>query len=582
MSLTNTNTRNDFTTANATTTVFAYTFKILDQTHILVYVAGVLKTLGTDYTVSGVGVSTGGNVTLTAAPASGVAVALVRSVPYTQPTTLPTTGPLQPSSIETALDRMTMLIQQVLAAATRAVQVAASSALAATGITLPSPLICGKFLQVNATCDGFNQVALTATGTYVNPVTTKGDLIQGGSVGAQERLALGTLDGTTPVRDPATAKVGWSAGLGGSLVNHTAASVAASNGKVFAVDDGCDRAFRSADVQGCNRAFIVSTPTATQAVGGGGLVVSHGIVRSVVAQGAIARGRYVRKSATANAVEDAGVTVGAGMPPAGTIGQSLTAAAAGVVDLYLFGWTMPDIDKAGTKSGPPTNLKIKPNDTNPTTRIDVTADIIRAGVYLKSTYSVTINCATTGANGLDAGALAANTGYAVWAIYNPTADTWAGLASTSETAPTMPAGYTVKVMIGYFLTNISAATIISFIQLDDEFTWYQPKLVVNSAATAATLLNLAGCTPNTAVKSISVSLVPGATRKLYMHYDSKFTVTDAGAIVGAGSTTSLTAQRSGTHILPCGNCTRTQVYYASSGATAGLIYLHGFRMQFKG
>lgn len=581
MTLTNTATRNDYTTASATQTAFVYSFKIVDQTHIAVYVAGVLKTLGSDYTVSGVGGASGGTVTLLVAPASGVAVALSRSVPYTQPTAFPTAGPFLETTIEALFDRIVMMVQQAVAAATRAVQVSAGSAVAATGITLPNPLICGKYLQVNSTCDGFNQVGLTAVGTYVNPVTTKGDLIQGGSAGAQERLAISATEGAHVVRDPATAKVGWAPGLGGALVNHTAASVAANNGKVFAVDDGCDRAFRSADVQGCNRAFIVSTPTATQAVGANGLTVSSGQVRNVVSQGAIARGRYVRKSATANAVEDAGVTVGAGMPPAGTIGQSLNAAAAGVVDLYLFGWTMPDLDKAGTKSGPPTNLKIKPNDSVPASRIDVTADIMRAGAYLKSTYSVTINCATVGANGIDAGALAASTGYAVWAIYNVTADTWAGLVSTSETAPTMPAGYTVKVMIGYFLTS-AASVILAFVQLDDEFTWYQPRLVVTSNATVATLLNLAGCVPNTAVKSVAVSLVPGATRKLYMHYDSKFTVSDAGAIVGAGATTSLTAQRSGTHILPTANCTRTSVYYASSGATSGLIYLHGFRMQFKG
>jgi hypothetical protein len=69
---------------NGVTTLFPYNFKILDQTHIEVKVDGVLKVLGADYTVTGVGLSNGGNVVFGVAPANGAVVQRARKVPYTR------------------------------------------------------------------------------------------------------------------------------------------------------------------------------------------------------------------------------------------------------------------------------------------------------------------------------------------------------------------------------------------------------------------------------------------------------------------------------------------------------------------
>ena len=77
--------------------------------------------------------------------------------------------------------------------------------------------------------------------------------------------------------------------------------------------------------------------------------------------------------------------------------------------------------------------------------------------YLTRSASLTINTATTGANGLDTGSAANNTWYAVWVIYNPSTATTAALLSTSSSAPTMPSGYTFKARVGWLRTNGSAA-----------------------------------------------------------------------------------------------------------------------------
>ena len=55
--------RNQYT-ATSGQTVFAYTFEIVDKSHIVVLQNGVTLSEGTDYTVSVVGNDSGGNVTL--------------------------------------------------------------------------------------------------------------------------------------------------------------------------------------------------------------------------------------------------------------------------------------------------------------------------------------------------------------------------------------------------------------------------------------------------------------------------------------------------------------------------------------
>ena len=62
MTLTSTTNRSSHTGDNSTT-VFSYSFKIFANTEVDVYLDGVLQTLTTHYTVSGVGADAGGNIT---------------------------------------------------------------------------------------------------------------------------------------------------------------------------------------------------------------------------------------------------------------------------------------------------------------------------------------------------------------------------------------------------------------------------------------------------------------------------------------------------------------------------------------
>lgn len=103
----------DSYTGNSSTTVFAYNFMLLDQTHIKVLVDGVLKTLATHYTVSGVGNSAGGTVTFVTAPAANARVVLVRGSPYSQPTNYVANSAYSATTVMRSLDRLTALTQQL-------------------------------------------------------------------------------------------------------------------------------------------------------------------------------------------------------------------------------------------------------------------------------------------------------------------------------------------------------------------------------------------------------------------------------------------------------------------------------------
>jgi hypothetical protein len=69
--------------------------------------------IGTDYTVTGAGVSSGGSVTLTVAPTSTQRLTILRDVDLTQLNEYVPNGPFPASGQEQALDKLTMQVQQM-------------------------------------------------------------------------------------------------------------------------------------------------------------------------------------------------------------------------------------------------------------------------------------------------------------------------------------------------------------------------------------------------------------------------------------------------------------------------------------
>ena len=163
-------------TGNGTTTVFAYDFKALDQTHLVVTLTvtatGVetTQTITTHYTVSGVGTDGGGNVTMVTAPASTETLTITRAVPQTQTTDLVNRGAVVPTTLETALDRGVQQVQDFNEVTSRTLKVPVSTG-SGVSVELPAPTAntvlqwdaAGTAMTVGPTATDISAAATNAT-----------------------------------------------------------------------------------------------------------------------------------------------------------------------------------------------------------------------------------------------------------------------------------------------------------------------------------------------------------------------------------------------------------------------------------
>ncbi|MGP0664382.1 hypothetical protein [Citrobacter freundii] len=103
---------------NGVTTSFPYTFRIFKKSDLVVQVADLNENitelvLDTDYTVTGAGGYTGGNVILSTPLTSGYQISISRELPVTQEIDFRNQGKFFAEVHEDGFDKLTMLIQQV-------------------------------------------------------------------------------------------------------------------------------------------------------------------------------------------------------------------------------------------------------------------------------------------------------------------------------------------------------------------------------------------------------------------------------------------------------------------------------------
>lgn len=135
-------------------------------------------------------------------------------------------------------------------------------------------------------------------------------------------------------------------------------------------------------------------------------------------------------------------------------------------------------------------------------------------VFKASNVSLTNTITGSGANGLDTGAVAASNFYSVWAIYSPLTNTLASLVSLSATGPTMPAGYTYRMRVGWVFFGSTSRLFRTIqrgrtVQITVGTFPLQIPIVANGAVggwsnTSPTLssLSLVGFVPSTAAKVV--------------------------------------------------------------------------------
>jgi hypothetical protein len=168
---------------NGTTTAFTVPFYFLEAADVQVILRSgtteTVQTLTTNYTVAGAGVTSGGTVTMLVAPAVGTTLTILRNIEATQETDLVPNDRLPAETLEVALDKATMLIQQLDEEAGRSLKFPASDTTASAQLPV-STARASKFLSfdasglpvatvgVDATTDIFTQSGAGAVSRSVN------------------------------------------------------------------------------------------------------------------------------------------------------------------------------------------------------------------------------------------------------------------------------------------------------------------------------------------------------------------------------------------------------------------------------
>lgn len=123
--------------ASASVLTYAFPFPVLSENDVAVYAGGALLGSGA-YTVAGVRQTSGGTITLAAAPADGQTITILRSRPYARLTDFAEAGQFRAKTVNDELDSQQMQTQQVAEEVGRALRLA-PTATGTVDTTLPQP-----------------------------------------------------------------------------------------------------------------------------------------------------------------------------------------------------------------------------------------------------------------------------------------------------------------------------------------------------------------------------------------------------------------------------------------------------------
>ena len=169
MTISTTTIKNSYS-GDGSQTVFAYSFKILDQADIQVIIRAAngtetIKTITTHYTVSGVGAASGGNVTFTTGnvPTNTETVVIRRTTTKTQTVDLVENDPFTAETVEGAFDRSVMIGQEIDEEVGRSIKLSRTNTMTSTEFTVDATTRANKILAF----DSSGEIAVTQElGTY--------------------------------------------------------------------------------------------------------------------------------------------------------------------------------------------------------------------------------------------------------------------------------------------------------------------------------------------------------------------------------------------------------------------------------
>lgn len=197
MTITSSVDRNDYI-GNGATAIYPYGFKIFAETDLLVTKrdtanAETTLAINTDYTVSGVGVKSGGNVTLTAGslPAS-YSLTIRRVRPLTQETDIRNQGDFYPEIHEDVFDGLVMIDQQQQEEIDRSLKIPETVTGISINLPVPEALKMFRWNSNGTALENVTPADISSSVTAVDGSLT----LTGGSLKVTRPIRAGIAGGT--------------------------------------------------------------------------------------------------------------------------------------------------------------------------------------------------------------------------------------------------------------------------------------------------------------------------------------------------------------------------------------------------
>jgi hypothetical protein len=260
----------NFHNGNGSTTNFAYQFRILEDTDLLVIIrtnstgAETTKTLSTHYTVAGAGDASGGSITFTVGntPAIGETVVIRRNVPQTQAIDYIANDPFPAETHEEGLDRSTMVAQQVAEESNRSIKLSRTNTMTSTEFTVGATDRANKVLAF----DSAGEISVTQElGTFKGSDTTtttaayvQRDIIKSTTAGQLNNVYICVADSIIGDTLTDTDHFALLVDAYSAAASEVAAAASAAAAQLSADDAAADLVLTNADVVSTNADVVLT------------------------------------------------------------------------------------------------------------------------------------------------------------------------------------------------------------------------------------------------------------------------------------------------------------------------------------